>query len=523
MGEPRIGILVVAYNAASTLVDVLQRIPVGFCSRIAEVFVSDDCSSDATYFVGLGFKHHMPDVPLTVVRQERNLGYGGNQKVGYRWAIEAGIDIVVLLHGDGQYAPELLPDMVAALERGEADAVFGSRMMVPGSARRGGMPLYKYVGNRVLTQLENRALGTSLSEFHSGYRAYRTDVLRRIPFESNSDGFDFDTQIIIQLHHAGMRIKEIPIPTYYGDEICYVNGLRYAGDVLRHVGRYRLGQAGFGVEVTTALPEGAGGGRYPLKTDPTSSHGILRRWLASRPPLRVLDLGCGDGQLAAEMRRFGHHVTGVELEPGEGAERRVDRLIVADLDEGIPSAAEGPYDVVVAADVIEHLRRPEKLLREATALLAPGGVVLVSVPNFSHWYPRLRILAGRFDYDERGVLDRTHLRFFTRRSFARLARSAGLEIIRTAATGLPLEELGAPGDESRSSALCRAYQWPTAVLPSLFAYQYVFELRRMAETRPRQGALQAAPSVATARPLPVPPVGADRVGEASPAAPVSGR
>ena len=120
----------------------------------------------------------------------------------------------------------------------------GSRMMVKGAAREGGMPLYKYVGNRILTRFENRCSGPMLSEFHSGYRAYSVEALKSIPFERNSDGFNFDTQIIIQLVDAGKRIVEVPIPTYYGDEICYVNGLKYA--TRRHERRRPIptGQAG---------------------------------------------------------------------------------------------------------------------------------------------------------------------------------------------------------------------------------------------------------------------------------------
>src|SRR5581483_10086661 len=218
----RIGILIVAYNASATLAQVLDRIPRDWAPRISEILVCDDCSQDSTYLVGLGYQQREQELPLRVVQHSRNLGYGGNQKEGYRWAIDAGLDIVVLLHGDGQYAPEVLPTIVEPLELDKCDAVFGSRMLEPGAARRGGMPLYKYVGNRILTRLENAVVGADLSEWHSGYRAYRVDALRAVPFEDNSDGFDFDTQIILQFLEAGRRIIEIPIPTYYGDEICYV-------------------------------------------------------------------------------------------------------------------------------------------------------------------------------------------------------------------------------------------------------------------------------------------------------------
>src|SRR4051794_14605270 len=126
---PHIGILVVAYNATATLAQTLDRIPAGFRPRISEVFVSDDASPDNTYLVGIGYQKSSHDLPITVIRHERNLGYGGNQKAGYAMAAEHDLDIVVLLHADGQYAPELLPAMVEPLVRGEADAVLGSRMI----------------------------------------------------------------------------------------------------------------------------------------------------------------------------------------------------------------------------------------------------------------------------------------------------------------------------------------------------------------------------------------------------------
>ena len=265
--EGRIGIVIVAYNAATTLGAVLDRIPQGVRSRVHSVLVCDDYSQDSTYHVGLQYQRSFPALPLVVLRNEANLGYGGNQKVGYRWAIEHGLDVVVLLHGDGQYAPESIDDLLAPIVNGECDAVFGSRMMVPGSARQGGMPLYKYVGNRILTTLQNRLVGLSLSEWHSGYRAYSVDALRAIPFESNADGFDFDTEIILQLHEANKRIVEVPIPTFYGDELCYVNGVKYARDVTIDVLRYRAHKMGFGNgKLAFATPA------YEFKASDDSSH-----------------------------------------------------------------------------------------------------------------------------------------------------------------------------------------------------------------------------------------------------------
>jgi glycosyltransferase involved in cell wall biosynthesis len=477
MASKRIGILIVAYNAASTLAQVLDRIPTDFRGRIVKILVGDDASQDSTHLVALGYKQLATDLAIEVIRHPKNLGYGGNQKAGYQWAIDNDLDIVVLLHGDGQYAPESLPDMVAPLERGEADAVFGSRMLDPGGARRGGMPRYKFVGNRILTTVENAVAGAALSEWHSGYRAYSVAAMRDVPFHRNDDGFNFDTQVIVQFIEAGKRIVEVPIPTYYGDEICRVNGLKYARDITRDVVRYRSHKMGFGSgELAFASQV------YDAKHADRSSHEMVLRWLARRCPSRVLDLGCSDGYLAERLRCLGHHVTGVDLFAHNGVKERVDRFLEADLEQGLPPDLEGPFDVILAADVLEHVRSPEQILEGVRSRLAAGGSLIVSVPNFGHWYPRLRVAVGLFDYDRRGILDRDHVRFFTKRSFERLASNGGFRVVRRTGTGLPLEvvDRGGHGQQAGSGpaarALSRIELAVVAARPQLFAYQLVYEL-----------------------------------------------
>ncbi len=483
MTAKRIGVLVVAYNAVSTLAQVLDRIPPDFRSRITKVLVGDDASQDSTSLVALGYQHQATDLTIEVVRHPQNLGYGGNQKAGYDWAIENDLDIVVLLHGDGQYAPELLPEMVAPLERDEADAVFGSRMLDPGAARRGGMPRYKFAGNRILTTVENAVAGASLSEWHSGYRAYSVAALRELPFQRNDNGFNFDTQVIVQLIEAGKRIVEIPIPTYYGDEICRVNGMVYARDITRDVVRYRLHKMGFGTGDLAFASD-----VYDGKQAEESSHQIVARWLRGRGPSRVLDLGCSDGSVAEQLRTAGHHVTGVDVIAHEGVKERVDWFVEADLELGLPPELEGPFDVVLAADVLEHVRHPERVLEPVRTLLAPGGTIIASVPNFGHWYPRLRVASGRFDYDRRGILDRDHVRFFTRKSFERLVASTGYRTVRRTGTGLPLEIVDRGGRDQHAGsgraarALARFDRATVALRPELFAYQLVYELEPAARS-----------------------------------------
>lgn len=469
--QMRVGVLVVAYNAASTLAQVLDRLPESFRRRVDHVLVCDDASSDATYLVARGYQT-MTDLPLTLIRHERNLGYGGNQKAGYHWAIEHGLDIVVLLHGDGQYQPEVIESLVEPIESGQFDAVFGSRMMTKGDARRGGMPMYKYIGNKILTSGENRFAGMQLSEWHSGYRAYRVDALRDIDFEGFSDGFDFDTQIILGLHEAGKVIHEVPIPTYYGDEICHVNGLKYAKDVMAHATAYRMRQMGFGGGLQTFDDQ------YALKVDPQSSHGQLLDWFSRRAPGRVLDLGCSSGLLAGAIRRHGHVVTGVDSIKHSEVAPNVDEFIEADLNQGVPDL-DGPFDIILAADVLEHLMNPHILLASLHRHMTPNGSLFVSVPNFAHWYPRARVLLGIFDYDRRGILDSGHLRFFTKRSFTKLAQRSGFHIHRRVSVGLPFEVITAEGQPTvqNRSMFAKIDRIAANAWPNLFAYQHIFELR----------------------------------------------
>jgi 2-polyprenyl-3-methyl-5-hydroxy-6-metoxy-1,4-benzoquinol methylase len=324
----------------------------------------------------------------------------------------------------------------------------------------------------VLTSVENALLGTELSEFHSGYRAYRVSALDTVPLQHNSDDFDFDTQIIIQLVDAGHRIVEIPIPTFYGDEICYVNGMKYARDVVKDVLEYRLNRMGFGTSQWVAeIAE------YDLKEEKGSSHSVILELLHDRPASQILDLGCSSGLLAERVRKLGHHVVGVDVVELPGVRDRVDEFKRLDISVGADQDLGGDYDVVILGDVIQHLTDPLSTLRQAVGLLRPGGLILLSVPNFGHWYPRLRVGTGLFGYDRRGILDDTHLRFFTRRSLLRLVRRAGLDLLEERHTGLPFGVVAPEGEPGHRSLVRRVDAALVAARPPLFAYQFVLLLR----------------------------------------------
>lgn len=473
----KIGILIVAYNAVTTLVKVLNRIPPETWDNVAEIAILDDASQDSTYELAMGYKSVMQAEKLHIVRHPKNLGYGGNQKAGYDYFLSRGFDVVVLLHGDGQYAPEILSHLYHPIVTGQADAVFGSRMMKEfGGPLKGGMPLYKYVGNRILTIMENRALGLDLTEFHSGYRAYNLAALKQIDLSRMTNDFHFDTEIIIKLKHQGMRIHEVPIPTYYGDEICYVNGMRYARDVTRAIIRYQRT-----IQAREKFPEfGEYWSHYPPKESKYSSHYYLRHWAGSQQ--RVLDVGCGDGHQAAQIAELGNQVTGIDIvdEP-----KRVDALVQyirADLSQGLDATLgqlRGQYfDKVLLMDIIEHLPNPEQILAAAKELLSPNGQVILSLPNVANITVRAALVAGRFEYTERGILDRTHLRFFTRKSARRMIEQAGFEIIEETMSVMPVElALGLSARNPLMRATNFLLWMMTKVMPGLLGYQCLFRLR----------------------------------------------
>lgn len=473
----RIGILIVTFNAVTTLTKVLKRITPDVWKNVEEIAIFDDASQDATYELAMGLKAYRQLEKLQVLSHSRNLGYGGNQKSGYRYFADKGFDIVVLLHGDGQYAPEILSHLYHPIVTGEADAVFGSRMMKTyGGAIKGGMPLYKYAGNRILTVFENRALKMNLTEFHSGYRAYNLHALREIDFSRMTDDFHFDTEIIIKLNHQGYRIKEVPIPTYYGDEICYVDGLRYARDVWRAVRRYR--QTRRSVACFPEFQEYFV--HYPIKHSKSSSHYYARQMVGANQD--VLDIGAGEGFFAAELAQNGNRITGIDnrLRPVETD--RFDQYFTADLEEGIDPVIQKldgrRFDRVLLLDVLEHLRRPEQILQQSHEVLKREGQLIVSLPNIANIFVRLMLLFGRFDYAERGLLDRTHLRFFTRKTARHLLESNGYKIIDERETIIPLElVLGWQPKNPLMRALNRMLAFVTWMLPGLFGYQIMFVAR----------------------------------------------
>jgi glycosyltransferase involved in cell wall biosynthesis len=457
-------VFIVAYHAERTIQDVLRRIPAELSEYDTRVLIIDDSSSDRTFERA----REMEDAafPITVLFNPVNQGYGGNQKIGFHYAIREKFDFVALVHGDGQYAPERLPDLLQPLLAGEADAVFGSRMMAPGAARRGGMPLYKWMGNRILTGIQNRLLNTSFSEFHSGYRIYSVRALAGIPFDKNTNDFHFDTEIIIQFVRAGLRIKELPIPTYYGDEICRVNGLKYALDVVRVTWLSKAQDLGILYERKFDLaPPGQ---QYLPKWGFESPHELAVRRVPSGST--VADVGCASGYVARALFEKGCDVTGIDqYRPPEDA--HVANFIQADLDSGELPVDIGQFDYVLLLDVIEHLRSPETFvesLRNARRQDKETRLI-VSTGNVAFLITRCMLFLGFFHYGARGILDLTHTRLFTFGTMRKLFEQANYRIEEM--RGIPAPFPLALGNTALARFLVAINHGLIKISRSLFSYQ----------------------------------------------------
>jgi glycosyltransferase involved in cell wall biosynthesis/precorrin-6B methylase 2 len=468
----KIGIFVIAYNAVNKLDWTLDRVPEEVWQKVDEVFLFDDCSTDNTYYAAIGYKHVKGIEKLTIHRNARNLRYGGNQKAGYQYAIARGFDVVVMLHADGQYAPEVLASLLEPLENDEADMVFGSRMAAGGAPLAGGMPFYKFLGNKILTYLENSLTGMKLSEFHSGYRVFSCEALKKVPFMMNSGEWHFDTEILMQFHEAGLRIVERPIPTYYGDEICYVNGIAYAFNCIRSALRYRLHKAKLLYEPKFDVKPDY---HTYKKADPYSSHGQIMRWIEHERPEDILEVGTATGYLTADMKKAGCRVTGVEhdSEMAELARQYCHEMLVGDI-ETLDLEGMGRYDAVILGDVLERVRNPREVLQRVSKLLKPRGKVLMSVPNIANIWTRLNLFLGRrFNHGSVGVLDESRLRF-TLQTSRQLAADSGLKVLGVNVTPIPLPSLLPATHNGESLSFLHHLNWGlTKLRKTFFGYQFI--------------------------------------------------
>ncbi len=235
----RIIIVMPAYNVEKLIKNTINRIPKEFMKIINKLIIINDGSIDNT-------QEMIDDLikknsKIECIKHIKNKGYGATQKTGFNRALELNADVVILLHSDGQYAPELLLKLVSPFFEENADVVLGSRILGKG-ALKGGMPLYKYLGNKFLTFIENMAYGLKVSEYHSGYMLYSKNALRKIPFNKLSNTFHFDGEMVMMSGKKHLKFKEVPISTTYADESSNLNSIKYGLNVFKIIIREKLGK-----------------------------------------------------------------------------------------------------------------------------------------------------------------------------------------------------------------------------------------------------------------------------------------
>ena len=476
-------VLIVAYNHEKFIKSVLDRINDNlFKTYNVEVLINDDSSLDNTLNITKDYikNNSHKKIKYTVLSNPVNQGYGGNQKIGFLYAIKNNFDFVALIHGDGQYAPEYLETLVEPLNDDNTDAVFGSRMINKNGALKGGMPFYKFIGNKILTIYQNKLFKTNFTEFHSGYRIYKVQSLKKIPYEFNNNDHSFDNEIIIQLLMANLNIKELPIPTYYGEEISYVNGLRYALQVF--IANIKAKVQKYGIFYDRKFnfkPENYD--NYELKEKFDSPH--KRTIDVIKEGSHVLDIGCNSSKLAKILIN-GKNCKVTSIDKSEKLENSsfIEKYISFDLDNGLPDLNYNKFDYILLLDVIEHLKNPEEFMAKLKHKTEknPNLTIIASTGNVAFLIIRLMLLFGSFNYGNKGILDKTHTRLFTFSSFKQLMLQTGFDVRKI--SGVPAPIALVTGDNILGKFLLNINKFFILISKTVFSYQIYFEIKPQIST-----------------------------------------
>ena len=463
-------IYIVAFNHEKFIEKVLNRIDRKIFNKFeTEILINDDHSSDNTLEKIRNYKNKNKNIncKIKILSNPKNLGYGGNQKIGYHYAIKNEFEYVALLHGDGQYAPEVLENLIDEMNKQNAMAVFGSRMITKGGALKGGMPIYKFIGNKILTFFQNIILSSDLSEFHSGYRVYRVEALSKIPFHLNANDYSFDTEIIIQLLFSKFKITEYAIPTYYGEEISYVNGFYYAYQIMIESLKAKIQKYNLLYDLKyDVIPEE---NNYLLKDNFSSPHFEAIKKIKANSV--VLDLGCNDGSLGNKLILENQcYVIGSDFSD-RNIKHKLSEFQICDLNLKLPNIDYNKLDYIIILDVIEHLKNPEKFMENLynKILYNEKIKILISTPNISFFMIRIMLLFGFFNYGKKGILDKTHTRLFTFSTFKRLIIASNFNIIEK--KGIPAPYPLAIGKNIISHILLKINSFLIIIFKSLFSYQ----------------------------------------------------
>lgn len=398
-------------------------------------------------------------------------GYGGNQKLGFRLALNREYDFVIHFLADGRYAPADLQRFVNEIRSQPSDVLLGDRLNDPMQVKRS-MPLYRRFANKILAWYQNRCAHSHLNDFHCALRGYSTRFLNTVPFEVNTNDLHFDSHLLLQAHCIQANIRQIPVQYMHDKGTPYRAGIGYAWNVFKSATQYRMHQMGMlcSLSYRDLRPT-----KYQDKTtDFKSSHQLALKLVRNLKPQSITDIGCGPGYVAKHCKDTGIRVTGLDMYPPlEGTMDAYHKVVL----ESDPLPVD-PFDsdAVLMLDIIEHLANPEAFLigmRNDSVHLHQSSrekTLILSTPNIAFIMPRLNLLFGRFNYAERGILDITHKRLFTRSSLRHCLETCGYQVEKMHPVGLAFEVVfkGVLG-----KVLARLSWFAACILPTLFAAQFL--------------------------------------------------
>lgn len=467
----RTAILIVSLASAAQAAEAVGRIPREIVDRVEEVAIF--CASSNSVEPVAGCEELLVKAAkIQTFRLARVRGYGAALKQGIRYVVRRGFEFVVIGPADAGWPDEILGEMLGPLETGEADLVLGSRRLGAIEAGEAGKRFQKTAGHRGVTLLENLLSGLHLSDFHPRFRAFRVSALAELPLARGSDSRVFETQLLLECCARRLRIKEMAVAPLAGGKGSRGGGAFHAASCLWESAAYRVAQGHMTPGSRYAPPQPD----YRFHEFPGSSHRVILDLLADSTPLRILDVGTASGYLDRELQARGHSVTGIECHAGRAAQARdaCVEMIVGDVEALDLGRYAETFDCAVLADVLEHMPRPEEALRKIAATVKPGGRLIVCVPNVANLYVRLNLLMGRFRYQPCGILDATHLRFFTLTTLRDMVEGVGLEIRSIQPTPIPLPWLfSGVRQQGWFRLLYRGLRAVTRVFRRIFAYQFV--------------------------------------------------
>ncbi len=468
---PRIALFLFDAHDTRSLRDTLEAIPQGLDEFIEEIVVMWDKPSEGTPPAA----SVLPDerkLRLGFHRSPHPSAFGATRKEAVEHALARGFDRVIFMRADDRHPPEYLPDLILATLEDPNSTILATRSLSLRKLQGIDYPIERRFILYLAKAFQSTVLALRWLDDQSSFRLYPTEALRCIPYQLNADDRGFDTQILIQLRALNAPVRELRVGRSTWKEFDKAD--KVAGHAIHACLAaldYRAHQLHFSRRHRYMVDQGI---HYTLKQSPTGSHMQIIESIASGG--RVLDLGCSQGLLARPLAERGVRVTGVDAAPPARLADELYAYFQRDLELPIELPEGRIFDYVIVADVIEHLRNRQQLLRTARHFLKKDGRLIISTPNVAIWFYRLSLLVGRFEYGPRGVLDVTHVHLFTRATFRREIENAGFRILKQRVTALPFEVVFRSTGRSRLVCwIARAYHELARAWPSMFAYQFILE------------------------------------------------